>query len=71
MTDRIELTARQQRVLDFITQYRRKKGFSPSIRDICGNFGFGPRAGHDYVQVLKKKGYITYEEKIPRSIVVL
>lgn len=66
-----ELTAKQQRVLDFITGFRRKKGFSPTVREISKNFNFGVRAAYDYMNVLKKKGYVTWEEKTPRSLVVL
>lgn len=65
-----ELTAKQQNVLDFITRFRRKKGFSPTVRDIAKEFNFGVRAAYDYMGALKKKGYITWEEKTPRSIVV-
>jgi SOS-response transcriptional repressor LexA len=66
-----DLTANQQKVLDFITGFRRKKGYSPTVREIATGFGFGVRAAYDYMLVLKKKGFVVWEEKTPRSIVVL
>ncbi len=66
-----ELTARQQMVLDFITAFRRKKGFSPTVREIGKKFNIGVRAAYDYMCALKKNGFITWEEKTPRSITVI
>lgn len=66
-----EITARQQMVLNFITAFRRKKGYSPTVREIGTKFGIGVRAAYDFMCVLRKKGFIKWEEKTPRSIVVL
>ena len=63
------LTARQQRVYDFISNKIRSQGFGPTIREITDEFGWkSPTAALAHLQALEKKGYIKREPNISRSI---
>ena len=55
----LALTERQQRVLDFITDFMRAEGFPPTRAEICDALGFrSPNAAEDHLRVLVKKGAI-------------
>ena len=63
------LTEREQQVLDFIASYREKRGYSPSMRDICKGCYFGStRSASYYINQLVMKGAIDYTPRTPRSI---
>jgi repressor LexA len=64
------LTERQKKVLEFITSYFEKHGYSPSIRDIAKAFRITPRGAMMHLVVLEKKGYISRSKKA-RSIKLL
>jgi len=52
-----ELTARQEKILEYIEQYDREHGRSPSYQEIQTNFGFAsPNAVTDHIRALEKKG---------------
>jgi len=66
----IELTAKQQKVWNFIAESTQRSGLAPSIRDIKDHFGFGStRSAFDYVKVLAKKGYLKREPRTARPLV--
>lgn len=51
------LTTRQQAVLDFVQAHQRQHGHYPSLREICGQFGFAsPFAATRHLQALETKG---------------
>lgn len=53
------LTARQQRVLDFILEFSESQGFPPTRADICEALGFrSPNAAEDHLRALVRKGAI-------------
>ena len=55
----LTLTDRQQRVLDFITDFMRAEGFPPTRAEICDALGFrSPNAAEDHLRALVKKGAI-------------
>ena len=65
----MELTRRQQQILDFIEENQRATGLSPSTREIQKHFGFASRnAITDHLDALKRKGAIHSEEGKARSI---
>lgn len=67
-----ELTESQKRVYLSIKEYIAKNKISPSVRDLCKINGFtAPGTLTYHLKILKEKGYITYRDKTPRSIVVL
>jgi repressor LexA len=58
-------------IYEYIKNHIQKKGFPPSIREICKAFGFSsPRAGQKYLQNLEEMGYIQREKK-SRGIKIL
>ena len=55
----IQLTKRQQEVLDFLKQTQREQGFMPSTRDIQHHFSFASQtAAMSHLRALEKKGAI-------------
>ncbi len=64
------LTKRQKEVLNFIEQYQKENGISPSIRDMGNYFDFSVRAGHDHLIALEKKGYIFRVSGKSRNIII-
>lgn len=72
MENREELTSNQQRVLNFLKDFLREKGFPPTLREIASHFGLkGPRGPQKTLNILEKKGFI---RKVPggsRAIEIL
>lgn len=63
------LTSRQKQVLDFINAFLTRNGFPPTVREVAENFGFkSPRAAHDHMKALQRKGYLTTDPRKPRTI---
>ncbi len=53
------LTNRQAQVLEFISDHLARHGYPPTVREVAAHFGFrSPRAAHDHVKALQKKGYL-------------
>lgn len=66
------LTKRQSQILEYILKYQQTKGITPSLRDIAGHFGFrSPRTVSDHVDALRRKGVLTSEAGIARSLRVV
>jgi len=68
----MELTKRQQQVLDFIQRNQQTEGVAPTQREIAAHFGFAsPRAASDHVEALRRKGFLTGEPGLARSLRVI
>lgn len=68
----MKLTKRQQEILDYIKDYIQRNHFPPSIRDIAAHFSLASAGGvHKHLNNLKKKGVLTFENNISRSIHIL
>jgi len=64
----LNLTSRQQEILEFIKTSQLKKGIVPSLREIAGQFGFrSMTAATDHVRALRKKGYLVHHPRLARS----
>lgn len=68
---RAQLTGRQAEVLEFIKDFMRKNGYSPTMREICARFGFMPRAATNHVNALVRKGYLSKKPLKSRSLEVV
>jgi len=72
VVERKELTPTQEKVLDFLKDFLREKGFPPTLREIASHFGLrGPRGPQKTLTILEKKGFI---RKVPggsRAIEIL
>lgn len=65
------LTARQEGILQFISEYAQENGYPPSIREIGLRFGIGSLRGVTvHLDALSKKGYIE-RSNTPRSIKIV
>ena len=66
------LTQRQAQVLAFIEEFTAQQGYPPTVREVAANFGFrSPRAAHDHMKALEKKGYMRSRAGRPRALEVL
>jgi len=67
-----ELTPRQRKAFDFITE-KTKSGIPPTIREIAAHMGFSSTGTvRDYLKALERKGYIRQgRNRLARSIEVL
>lgn len=64
-----ELSAKQQRILDYIHHFWLGKGYPPSIRDMVSGCGFSSTSVADYnLKILERKGYIRRHHEISRGI---
>ena len=59
---------RQAEILQFITEFRKKKGYAPSLAEIADNFGVSVPTVHQHVSYLKRKNLLTTEKGKRRSI---
>ncbi len=65
------LTKRQKEVLDFIQSYQKKRGISPSLKEIGKHLRLTSLSTiHHHLKSLQDKGYLFKEENRPRAISV-
>ena len=62
---------RQAEVLQFISEFRKKKGYTSSLGEIAEHFGISIPTTHQHVSYLRKKNLLTSEKGKQRSIQVL
>lgn len=63
------VTAKQMQVLDYLTEYRRKKGYAPSVREVSAHFGWtSVRAASDHLSALERKGFIERDRGVARGL---
>lgn len=66
------LTKRQKQVFDFITEYKKRKGYAPALEEIRKRFKFASvSTAHFHVSRLRDLGYLSREENKPRSIDII
>ncbi len=66
------LTERQGAVLDFIKLYIHDKVRPPTLREIGKRFGIiSTNAVNCHLQALERKGYITRDPRLSRSITIV
>ncbi len=63
---------KQQKILDFLNEQVRLKGYPPSVREICTAVGFKSTSTvHSYLEKLKKEGYIQKDATKPRALKIV
>ncbi len=62
------ITEKEKEVLNFIKNFIKEKGYSPTIREIALFFNIAPKNAHKYLKQLEKKGAIKRSKKISRGI---
>jgi len=66
-----QLTERQAEVLAHVRDFIAEHGYPPTVRELGEVLGgMGPRAVHDHLKALERKGYIARAEGRPRAISV-
>lgn len=66
------ISAKQQRVLDFIRVYTKENGYPPSVREICHGLQLGSTSTvHGYLKRLEKNGYLERNQSRSRSMKVI
>jgi repressor LexA len=63
-----QITNRQAEVLIFIENFIQENSYSPTVREIGEHFKFAPKAAHDHITALLRKGCITCQSGKPRTI---
>ncbi|MDZ5666829.1 LexA family transcriptional regulator [Atlantibacter subterraneus] len=67
----LKLTARQQEVLDLISDYIADHKFPPTIYELSGLMGCrSPNAANDHLRALQRKGAITITPGVSRGITI-
>jgi repressor LexA len=63
------LSKRQREILDYITDFLKKNGYAPSLREIGDNFKLSsPATIHAHIENLKSKGFLKTSYNAARSI---
>ncbi len=59
---------RQAEILQFITEFRKRKGYAPSLAEIADNFDVSVPTIHQHISYLKRKNLLVAEKGKRRSI---
>jgi len=63
------LSERQQRILEFLTEYVNENGYPPSIREIGGAAGISSTSVVSYnLERLEERGYISRDREVSRGL---
>ena len=67
-----KITAKQTEVLEFIKQEILKRGYPPTVRDICEAVNLKSTSSvHSHLETLEKNGYIRRDPTKPRAIEIM
>jgi len=66
-----EPSKKQAEILGFIADFRKKKGYAPSLAEIASHFKVSVPTVHQHVSYLRKKNLLTTEKGRKRSIQTL
>jgi len=65
----MKLTKRQKEILDFLTEFIDREGYSPSMEEIAAHFGIASlNAVFKHLEALEARGYLTRDANRARSI---
>ncbi len=65
------ITKKQREVFDFVQSYSKKKGYAPSLQEICKHFNLSSvSTAHFHISKLKKEGYLEKLKNKARAISV-
>ena len=65
------LAGKRRRILEFIAEQIRERGYPPSVREIGQAVGLtSPSTVHTHLQVLQREGYLQRDPTKPRAIIV-
>ena len=68
----VTLYKKQKQILDFISQYIQKNGYSPTLQEIADSMGLSSLATvHEHLQALEKKGIVKRYDGAVRGIEIV
>ncbi len=68
----MELKEREQKILDYMKEEIRKKGYPPTVREICAALGIkSTSTAHKDIASLVEKGFIRKDPSKPRALMVV
>lgn len=63
------ITAKQQRILDYIAEFSATQGYPPAVRDICAGVGLSsPSTVHAHIKALRDLGFLNKEDHKTRAL---
>jgi len=65
------LTPKQKQIFEYIKKYTKKKEYSPTQKEIGEHFGLVKSTVHQYIKVLKEKGYLNKLDNQARAIEIV
>ena len=67
-----KITVKQQEILEYIKETILKKGYPPSVREICEAVSLKSTSSvHSHLETLEKNGYIRRDPTKPRTIEII
>lgn len=67
-----DLSEREKLILDYMKTETRKKGYPPTVREMCQSLGIkSTSTAHKDIESLEKKGFIRKDPTKPRAIEIL
>lgn len=67
--EQAKISAKQKEILDYIKEEILKKGYPPTVREICETVHLKSTSSvHSHLETLEKKGYIRKDPTKPRAI---
>lgn len=64
----LPLTARQQKVLDAVAEFREVNGYCVTVRELADKFGWSLNGVMCHIHRLKAKGRVTWERGQSRTL---
>jgi len=68
---RAQLTAKQQKILDYLSRELNSTGSAPSLRTAAGDLGISHAAVGQTIKILEDKGYIHRQGRYSRTIQII
>ena len=64
-----KLKPKEQKVLDYVREFKKNNGYAPSVRDVCRDLNYKSTSTvHMYLNRLERFGYISKGEGKSRAI---
>jgi repressor LexA len=67
----MDLTAKQARVLECITQWVQEQGYPPTFHELAQALDLTEKNARDYVLILERKGYLRRQPNVARGLTLL
>lgn len=67
----MDLTPKQARALEFITQWVQEQGYPPTFQEMAQGLSLTEKNARDYVLVLERKGHLRRQPNVARGLTLL